>query len=225
MIPLSQSDKKRSKTLVRRLESWFSIEGRSFPWRTSRASNYQKVVCEVLLQRTRAETVASIYTKFFTFFPNWQAIASSSTKKIQDVIKPLGLWKRRAKSLRELAREIQKLGGKFPKDRRLIDELPSVGQYIGNSIELFVHKRPLPLLDVNMARVLERYFRPRRLADIRYDPWLQALASHMIIIGDDPVKVNWGLLDLGGTVCLPKTPRCKICPIKKGCSWTRIKEK
>ena len=92
MIPLSQSDKKRAKTVVSRLESWFPIKGRSFPWRTSRASNYQKVVCEVLLQRTRAETVASIYTKFFTFFPNWGEISFSSIKKIQDVIKPLGLW-------------------------------------------------------------------------------------------------------------------------------------
>jgi A/G-specific adenine glycosylase len=219
VIPLSQSDKKRGKTVVRRLEPWFPVEGRSFPWRSSRASNYKKVVCEVLLQRTRAETVASIYTKFFNIFPNWEEISSSSISKIQDVIKPLGLWKRRARSLRELAREIQKLRGRFPKKRKLINELPSVGQYIGNSIELFVHKRPLPLIDVNMARVLERYFRPRRLADIRYDPWLQALASYMVTIGDDPIKLNWGLLDLGGTVCLPKTPRCKICPIRKGCSW------
>ena len=82
MIPLSQSDKKRSKTLVRRLESWFSIEGRSFPWRTSRASNYQKVVCEVLLQRTRAETVAKFFPLFIKDFPSWKSLATAKTSKI-----------------------------------------------------------------------------------------------------------------------------------------------
>jgi A/G-specific adenine glycosylase len=215
---VSHSDRQRARRIARRLEAWFDLEGRSFPWRKKSATNYQKVVCEILLQRTRAETVSSLYHEFFKAFPGWKKIAGSSTSKVEKHLKPLGLWKRRSKNLLDLANVLHETGGKFPKNREEIDKLPAVGQYVGNSIELFVHGRPLPLLDVNMSRVIERYFRPRKLADIRYDPWLQALAKTIITLGRNPVKLNWSMLDLGGTVCTPRNPGCSRCPIRRGCS-------
>ncbi|MEC7641245.1 MAG: hypothetical protein VYC17_03730 [Nitrospinota bacterium] len=215
---ISRSDKRRAKGVARRLETWFQLQGRSFPWRTKSATNYQKIVCEILLQRTRAETVSSVYHEFFKVFPGWIKIANSSTVKIEKYLKPLGLWKRRARSLHDLAKVLQKTRGKFPASREEIDKLPAVGQYVGNSIELFIHGRPLPLLDVNMSRVIERYFRPRKLADIRHDPWLQDLAKTIVIHGKDPVKLNWSVLDLGGTICVSRKPRCDLCPIRRGCA-------
>lgn len=215
---ISRSDKQRAKGVARRLEIWFQLQGRSFPWRTKSATNYHKVVCEILLQRTRAETVSSVYHEFFKIFPGWKKIANTSTSKIEKHLKPLGLWKRRSRSLHYLAKALQKTQGKFPPNREEIDRLPAVGQYVGNSIELFIHGRPLPLLDVNMSRIIERYFRPRKLADIRHDPWLQDLAKTIITLGKDPVKLNWSMLDLGGTICVPRKPRCDLCPIRRGCA-------
>ena len=215
---VSRSDKQRTKGIARRLETWFELEGRPFPWRRKSATNYHKIVCEILLQRTRAETVSSVYQDFFRIFPSWNKIANASTEKIEKSLKPLGLWKRRARSLQALAKVLQKNRGRFPASREEIDRLPAVGQYVGNSVELFIHGRPLPLLDINMSRVIERYFRPRKLADIRHDPWLQALAKIIINRGIDPVKLNWSILDLGGTVCISRKPRCNACPIRRGCS-------
>ena len=215
---VSRSDKQRTKGIARRLETWFELEGRPFPWRRKSATNYHKIVCEILLQRTRAETVSSVYQDFFRIFPSWNKIANASTEKIEKSLKPLGLWKRRARSLQALAKVLQKNRGRFPASREEIDRLPAVGQYVGNSVELFIHGRPLPLLDINMSRVIERYFRPRKLADIRRDPWLQALAKIIINRGIDPVKLNWSILDLGGTVCISRKPRCNACPIRRGCS-------
>ena len=215
---VSNSDKRRARGITRRLENWFELEGRSFPWRNKSATHYHKIVCEILLQRTRAETVSSLYQDFFKAFPSWNKIANASNKKIEKHLKPLGLWKRRARSLQALAKVLQKNRGRFPASREEIDRLPAVGQYVGNSVELFIHGRPLPLLDINMSRVIERYFRPRKLADIRHDPWLQALAKIIINRGIDPVKLNWSILDLGGTVCISRKPRCNACPIRRGCS-------
>jgi A/G-specific adenine glycosylase len=149
-MTVSHSDKQRAKGIARRLEIWFELEGRSFPWRNKSAVNFQKIVCEVLLQRTRAETVSSVYHDFFRTFPSWKKIATSSTTKIEKQLKPLGLWKRRAKSLQALANALQKNRGRFPGSREEIDKLPAVRQYVGNSIELFIRGRPLPLLDANM---------------------------------------------------------------------------
>jgi A/G-specific adenine glycosylase len=126
--------------------------------------------------------------------------------------------KRRAKSIQALAIVLKKNRGRFPDSREEIDKLPAVGQYVGNSIELFIRGRPLPLIDINMSRVIERYFRPRKLVDIRHDPWLQALAKTVISLGKNPVKLNWSILDLGGTICISRNPRCNECPIRRGCS-------
>jgi A/G-specific adenine glycosylase len=91
-----------------------------------------------------------------------------------------------------------------------------VGQYVANAVLLFAHGRREPLLDVNVARVLERHFGPRRLADIRYDPYLQALAR-MVVSSKHPAKVNWALLDLAALICRIRAPLCQECPLSATC--------
>ena len=95
-----------------------------------------------------------------------------------------------------------------------------MGQYVARAILLFCHGQPEPLLDTNMARVLERYFGPRQLADIRHDPYLQELSRRVVAAGD-PVVINWAILDLGAMVCKPRTPECNACPLKRGCQFRK----
>ena len=198
------------------LLQWFKSYGRPFPWRAQSANTYQRIVSEVLLQRTRAETIADFFPKFVREFTSWRKLSSAKVSRLQEFLKPIGLWRRRAVSIRNLALEVAKRRGRFPKDRHDIESLPGVGQYIANSILLFYHGEPRPLLDVNMARVLERYFGPRTLADIRYDPYLQQLAMS-VVQGNEPVSLNWAILDLAALVCKSKVPRCKICPLATSC--------
>jgi len=61
-----------------------------------------------------------------------------------------------------------------------------------------------------------RYFGPRKLADIRHDPYLQALA-HRVVGHERSVEVSWALLDLGAMICEPLEPRCRVCPVRRGC--------
>ena len=93
-----------------------------------------------------------------------------------------------------------------------------VGQYIASAVLLFCHDQPEPLLDVNMARVLERYFGPREFADIRYDPYLQSLARKVVSCRR-PAQMNWAILDLAALVCRTHSPRCGECPVAKGCRY------
>ncbi|MFC1560338.1 hypothetical protein ACFL3W_00165 [Pseudomonadota bacterium] len=219
---LSASDKRRCKTIDLRLLPWFDYKGRSFPWRRDSLTNYQYVVTEVLLQRTRAETVSAIFEGFFEQFPDWNALAAAESEQLRRFLKPLGLWQRRAVTLHDLAIEMSSRGRNFPGDRNAVEELPGVGQYIANAIELLIHGKPMPLLDTNMARVIERYFRPRVLADIRYDPWLQEITTHLVRISRDPIKLNWAILDLGAMVCLSRKPSCCTCPLRRGCSYRAV---
>jgi A/G-specific adenine glycosylase len=220
---LMQSEKRKITRLRVALLSWWGEHGEAFPWRRSGASTYERVCVEVLLQRTRRETVSAIYAGFFERFPDWHALASCPEEELGQYLQPLGLWRRRAASLGALARYANAHLGAFPSTERELAKVPAVGQYVGNAILLFQHGKPRPLVDVNMARVVERVLRPRRLADIRHDPWLQSAAAWLV--RSSPVETNWAVLDFAAKVCRARNPRCDECIFARQCSFAKTSRK
>jgi A/G-specific adenine glycosylase len=215
---LTRGEKAKLTRLARDLVVWATVNGRHFPWRSKDASTYERIVVEVLLQRTTATAVAGFYERFFATYPTWQPLAAATPEDLEVFLKPLGLWRRRAQSLLGLARYAAASGGQFPRDSASHVEIPAVGQYVSNAVMLFQHNRSAPLLDVNMARVIERFVRPRRLADIRHDPWLQSAAT-WFVKNEDAATANWAILDFAALVCRARQPICATCPVRTRCSY------
>lgn len=213
VVPKNEINKFR-----RNLLEWATRNLRDFPWRKDSLPNYKRVIAEIFLQRTKAETISKFIPGFYKKYPSWKKLASAKEKELREFVEPVGLVNSRVDVLQRLSREMVKHGGRIPCNREKIDKLPGVGQYIANSIELLCCGKPLPLLDVNMARVLERYFGPRKLADIRYDPYLQGLAKRVVDC-DDPVRMNFAILDFSHLVCTLKKPKCEKCQLKRKCQY------
>jgi A/G-specific adenine glycosylase len=180
---------------------------------------FEQILAEVFLQRTQAENVSRFFRSFVAKYPSWLAIAQARRSSLEKELRPLGLWRRRASSLSLLARELSRRGGVLPESYDEAVQLPGVGQYIGNAITLFQGDAHAPLLDTNMARLLERFFRPRKLADIRYDPFLQRLA-HEVVRSRKSKEINWAILDFASLVCSIK-PKCPSCPLRAECNYFR----
>lgn len=197
---------------------WYSRNGRIFYWRRKGLSNYQYIIAEVLLQRTKAETIAKFYPSFIKQYPNWVSLANANTTDIENYLRPVGLYTQRANRVKKLALEMVKRRGRLPIDRNDLESIPFMGQYLANAVELVIFNKPSPLVDVNMARVLERFFQPRKMADIRYDPYLQALAKKVV---DHPEskRINWAILDFAATVCKARSPLHESCPLKLKCTF------
>ncbi|HVX52334.1 MAG TPA: hypothetical protein VHB48_19405 [Chitinophagaceae bacterium] len=199
---------------------WYKANGRKFYWRKKGLSNYQYVIAEVLLQRTKAETVATFYPNFIQEFPNWKSLEEASVTRLEEYLRPVGLYKQRAARLKKLAAEMVKRNGRLPKDRAKLETIPFMGQYIANAVELVIFNQPSPLVDVNMARVLERFFGPRKMADIRYDPYLQDL-SYRIVAHKNAKEINWAVLDFAAGVCRVK-PICGKCILNAQCLFYNV---
>lgn len=214
--PLTRSHKLRLTRLRRALFDWYTQNGRNLPWRKETASTFERICVEVLLQRTRAETVARVYPVFFGRFRSWVDLADAPLEELEEHFKPIGLWQRRARSMKALAVYASNRDGQFPGTAKGLAEVPAVGQYVANAILVFQHGENRPLLDVNMARLIERYIRPRKLADIRHDPWLQD-AAHWLVRGEHPVDINWAVLDFASAICTARNPRCAECPVVRRC--------
>lgn len=203
------------------LLKWYNTGGRHFPWRNKRLTHYQIIIAETLLQRTKAETVSKFYSQFIKDFPNWTSLAQADTAEIEQYLKPIGLYRQRAKRLKSLALEMVKRKGKLPRDRAELESIPFMGQYIANAVELIIYKQPSPLIDVNMARLLERYFGKRKMADIRYDPYLQKL-SYIIVKHSKAKEINWAILDFAAIICKANNPHCIICPLRQNCALYKL---
>ncbi len=202
----------------RRIMHWYKRNKRRFLWREAWANSYIRIISEVLLRRTRAETVHAFLPVFLQKYPNWRALANADIDELRHILNPLGLAPTRSLALVSLAAESVRRRGKWPKSRKKLESLPGVGQYLASAIMLFCHRMPQPLLDNSMARLIERYWGPRRLVDIRDDPYLQQL-SHFIVACDNPALVNWAILDFAASICRLKKPECDICTLRSSC-WT-----
>ncbi len=203
------------------LLDWFSTFGRKFPWRGKNASNYEVIIAEILLQRTKAGTVAKYIHSFLDQFPSWGVLTLASEADLRSALRPFGLNNLKAGRLYQLGREMSKLQGKLPETKDMVEELSLFGQYTANAFELFVLNKPSALLDVNMARLLERYFTPRKVKDYRFDKQLKKTANFVV---DHPMskEINWAILDYATLVCTNKKPKCDICVLSEKCNFFKL---
>ncbi|MCC6607202.1 MAG: hypothetical protein IT327_28600 [Anaerolineae bacterium] len=207
------------------LLNWFKNHGRDFAWRKPNISPYELLVAEILLQRTPAASVAKVFPRFINRYPSWDDLKAAYQEDLELLLRPLGLWRLKAQIFLKLSRAISEQSGLVPATRGELEKHDGIGQYTASAVLAIFHGAPEPLLDVNMARVLERVFGPRERFDIRDDPYLQTL-SREVVKGHNNLNVNWAILDLGALICKPLRPRCNDCPLQTNCLYfTQIKER
>jgi A/G-specific adenine glycosylase len=200
------------------LLTWYAANGRHhFNWRKPEMTAYNIIIAEVLLQRTSASKVQQFHADFITSYPNWKSIIEAGIEKVEHSFRPLGLFRQRAARLMSLAVAMQEMG-KLPENPSDLEELPFFGQYLTYAVQLQVYGMKRPLLDLNMARVLERRFGERKKSDIRYDTNLQELAF-AVVDSEDSVRLSWAILDFASAVCRSGKPFCHSCQLSKGCHF------
>jgi A/G-specific adenine glycosylase len=206
--------------LQRQLLRWFDEHARAFPWRDPAATKYEQILSEILLQRTRAETVARFYPVFFARYPDWKALSRAKLEDLEEILRPLGLYRHRARRLYRLARDLKRRRGRVPCTSDELSASGFAGLYVTNAFELFVLRHRRPLLDVNMSRVLKRYFNSGVFIDVRHDRALQLLATDIIEVRRCK-ELNWAILDFAALVCRSRVPRCHACVLALHCLHIR----
>lgn len=211
-------DKHKVAFFRKSLLNWYDVHQRDFPWRKEGATHFELIFSEVLLQRTRAETVAKYYSRFFNRFPDWEHLVQATDEELQEILKPLGLYKHRTARIRRMIEEYMQRSGILPKNKDELNESSFASLYLSNAYELFVLKKRAPLLDVNMSRVLRRFFWPKKFRDVRLDKEVQELSRNVLNVRDCK-ELNWAILDFSAAVCKASMPRCSECVLQSKCSY------
>ena len=203
----------RSK-VQQRVLSWFDEHGRSFPWREHR-DPFQTMVAEVMLQQTQTGRVAPAYTTFLSKFPTVSSLAHASAMEVIQAWKGLG-YNRRAVDLQRSAQAIEhQYGGEVPSDPKTLRALPGIGEYSASAVACFAYDRQIPVVDVNVRRVLSRA--ARGTDELSVDQ-TRAIAAEWLAPGD-AYRWNQALMDVGAMICRIDAPLCTQCPLKASCSY------
>ena len=195
-----------------KLLNWYKRNARELPWR-DHPDPYAVWVSEVMLQQTRVETVVPYFRQWMARFPTIVDLAAASQQEVLSLWEGLGYYSR-ARNLHRAAQIVaQEHNGVLPQDVRTLKELPGIGAYTAAAIVSMAFGGDHPALDGNIRRVLCRVFNiseplrsaagEHRLAELLWEHLPPGKA------GD----YNQAMMDLGATVCTPKSPGCERCPL------------
>lgn len=211
--------RRRSKSFSafqKALLKWFRANRRAYPWRRN-CDPYRVWLAEVMLQQTRIAAVIPYYEKFLRRFPDVETLARAPEREVLRYWAGLGYYSR-ARNLLRAARQIAELHrGQFPQEMEDALELPGIGRYTAAAVLSIAYGAPYAVLDGNVARVLARIRAVR--GDLRAPRrWrrLEATADELLPI-ESPGDWNQALMELGETICTPKSPRCEECPARGWC--------
>ena len=195
----------------RTLLDHFDRRRRPLPWRRGRTP-YRVMVSEFMLQQTRAETAVPYYDRWLRRFPDWDALADAPADDVMLAWKGLGYY-RRAQNLHRTAMIVrERYDGRLPEDPVELRTLPGVGEYTAGAVASIAFGLPVPAVDGNVKRVLSR------LMDVG-EPTAALLRDEATRLLDPerPGDFNEAMMELGATVCTPRTPRCADCPVRPHC--------
>lgn len=203
-------------SLQTRLLAWYHKNKRTLPWR-GHPNPYAVWISEIMLQQTRVETVIPYFEKWMQRFPTVQALADASEQEALNAWEGLGYYSR-ARSLHKAAQVVVRdFGGKLPQSMDELMKLPGIGRYTAGAIASIAFGADEPALDGNLKRVYARLFDVTEPVDSpKGEKLLWEIARQNLPKGRAG-DFNQALMDLGASLCLPKNPRCLLCPLMDLC--------
>jgi A/G-specific adenine glycosylase len=204
----AQLGNRQIRSLRTRLLGWFDREKRTLPWRGER-NPYRILVSEIMLQQTRVAVVVDRYRQFLRQFPTVERLARAREQTVLAAWSGLGYY-RRARALRAAAKQIASLG-RFPRNAAHLADLPGVGRYTSAAVASIAFGEPVPVVDGNVQRVLQRLFK----GSFSSEQYWQAAAR--LLDAARPGDFNQAMMELGALVCLPARPLCQKCPMARIC--------
>jgi len=204
-----------------RLIEWQRHHGRhTLPWQRTR-DPYRVWLSEIMLQQTQVATVLGYYERFLQRFPDVALLAAATLDDVYALWSGLGYYSR-ARNLHRCAQVVvADHGGRFPDNSAALATLPGIGRSTAAAIAAFCFGERVAILDGNVKRVLTRVLAfDGDLAQARHERALWAEATRLLP-DHDIERYTQGLMDLGATVCLQRTPNCPQCPAQPDCRALR----
>ncbi|NQU55134.1 MAG: A/G-specific adenine glycosylase [Bacteroidetes bacterium] len=196
--------------------TWFLSNKRDLPWRKTK-DPYKIWLSEIILQQTRVVQGIGYYQQFVTHFPTVNILASATEDEVLKLWQGLGYYSR-ARNLHFSAKIIvNQFSGNFPNEYKKILKLKGIGLYTAAAISSIAFNLPHPTVDGNIYRVLSRYFGIETPIDSNRGKKEFYELAEELLLHQNPGMHNQAFMEFGALQCVPKSPKCNLCPIAQTC--------
>lgn len=202
---------------------WYDQQGRTLPWRVRpedrangvTADPYAVWLSEVMLQQTTIPHGTPYWFKFLELYPTVQDLAAAPLDDVLTHWAGLGYYAR-ARNLHKCAvTVVTDFGGEFPQTKAELLKLPGIGDYTASTIAAICFDQATNIVDGNVERVISRMHRVQDALP-KAKSTIKTLAG-ILADPDHPGDYGQAVMDLGATVCTPRSPSCDICPWTEWC--------
>ncbi|MEM3538431.1 MAG: endonuclease III [Nitrososphaerales archaeon] len=176
---------------------------------------FKVLIATILSHRTKDENTRKAFQQLFSIYKDVKDIAEGDENKIKELIKPAGLYRIKARRIKEVSKIIiDQYNGKVPNDLEKLLSLPSVGRKTANCVLVYGFGKEAVPVDTHVHRVMNRLgfvntktpeeteFELMRKVDKKY--WMD---------------LNLIFVKFGQRICKPIIPRCNICNLTNYCKW------
>lgn len=201
------------RAFQQRLIAWYQKHGRDLPWRHTR-DPYAILVSEVMLQQTQVQRATLYYEKFLHRYPTVEELARADESEVRETWEGLGYYARARNLQRTSQKIVAEYAGRFPTDPAELETLPGIGPYTAGAVASFAFRQDAAILDTNAERVLTRFFAlppDRQTSRSLWD------VAHRVTPKGKAYLFNQAIMDVGATICVARTPRCSVCPLRSVC--------
>lgn len=207
-----------SEIFAKTVIDWQLLHGRhNLPWQVKNQP-YHVLVSEIMLQQTQVSTVIPYFNNWLKLFPDFSSLANATEDDVLSAWQGLGYYSRARNLHRAAQYVISDCGGQLPDSPELLREVPGVGPYTAGAITAFAFNKPAAIVDGNVKRLFARYFGIEGdISSSASNTQLWQLAESYTPSTDSRSYAQ-GLLDLGATVCSPRSPLCQQCPLNETCN-------
>jgi A/G-specific adenine glycosylase len=169
-----------------------------------------------MLQQTRVETVIPYYERFLSHYPTVKALADAETDQLLNLWAGLGYYSR-ARNLQAAAQDmVARFGGELPRGLEDLRSLKGIGGYTAAAIASIAFGAPHAAIDGNLERVFARLLASRKSPKSEGREEIQSLGDELVKFGRAG-DLNQAFMDLSSKICLPKEPKCMLCPLREDC--------
>ena len=209
-------DAEELRRFRRSLLAWYDRAARDLPWRRTH-DPYRIWISEIMLQQTTVVAVIPYFERFLARYPTVQDLAQAEEEQVLRLWEGLGYYSR-ARNLHRAARVVvEQHAGEFPRGVETLHDLPGVGRYTAGAIASFAFDERAPIVEANTQRLYCRllgYASDPKSAEGQRTLWQFA---EDVLPSKQAGRFNQALMELGATVCTPKSPDCESCPVKAHC--------
>ncbi len=181
--------------------------------------DYELVIAVMLSAQTTDKSVNKVTPILFSKYDSLEKIANANIKDIEDIIKTIGLYKEKAKRVKEIANYIYTHGGVVPCDEKYLLSMPGVGNKTKNVVMAELYNYPVIAVDTHILRISKRLgFALDKDGPDEVEEKLEKLIEK-----DKRVKTHHALIHFGRYFCLAKNPHCEDCKLTNICKYFRSK--